>query len=190
MRFFYTFFFVLAVSFNAFSQMEDHWSGVCENVDFSYTYNASSNPLEYTVLVDITNMGTDTIPSYCDVFSTSTPGVTLSGSPSCYPTLIPNETKVIEFTVTYADASVNCFDLDFKIKGGVDETLYCLETIQLCQNTPLNIEEIDRSNMEFVSTYYDLLGRIERKPLKKGFYVERRTYTDGFESVEKVFVNP
>ncbi len=179
----------------AFGQMEDHWPNVCSNVSFEYAYSETTNPLESTLDIDIVNINnTDTIFNYCDVFNTSTPGVTLTGMSNCYPQLLPNDTKTINIIVNYADTSIDCFTLDFKIKDGDalnpdSENNYCSESIQICKSIPIGIEEINRSNMSYTSVFYDLLGREKRKPLSKGFYIERKTYEDGFESTEKIFIN-
>lgn len=185
-----TFLFILLFPFLSYGQIEDHWAGVCTSLDFEYTLMGTTDPLVYTMTVDIQNIGTDTIFTYCDLYDTPTEGVTLSGSPSCYGELLPNGYKPIEITVTFDNADINCFILDFKVKSGLDDTKYCIESTQFCKNTPLTLEEVNRDDMPYTSVYYDLLGRIKTKPLKKGFYVERRTYVDGFKTVEKIFVNP
>lgn len=188
MKPFLSFFFVFVIQFSGFSQIEDHWSGVCENVTFTYDFQSTPSPLHFNMSVVITNAGTTDFESYCDIFETTIPGVILSGNPSCYPYLVAGDSNVIQFDVEFIDSTVNCFTLDFKIKSGLDDGLYCIESIQFCRNTPLTIEEIDRTDMNYTSIYYDLLGRVKKEPLTKGFFIERRTYEDGYQITEKIYI--
>ncbi len=196
MKSFFTFFLLSLFQISAFAQIEDHWPEICENVTFTYNLNEGvDNPLEDTLTVEILNIGSDTIFNYCDAYTTPSSGVTLVGNENCYPQLIPNATKLITIVVMYADTTINCFDLDFKIKNGDplapnSDNEYCFESTQFCKNTPLSVEEINRENMTYASTYYDLLGRVKRQPLTKGFYIEQRVYEDGYESLDKVYINP
>lgn len=190
MKRFFIFILVSLFQMSAFSQIEDHWAGVCENIEFEYSFNETSDPLVYTLAVDINNIGSDTIFTYCDVFDTSTSGVTLTGNSGCYPELAPGATKTIDITVTLDTVTIDCFTVDFKIKNGVLNTNdYCSESIEFCTITPLGLESINRDNMEYTSIYFDMLGRESREPLSKGFYIERRTYEDGYVSLEKVYIN-
>lgn len=190
MKVFYTFLIAFLFQFHASAQIEDHWPGVCTNLDFEYTLDETNDPLVYKLYVDINNIGNDTIFTYCDVYETPTQGVTLSGNMSCYPVLAPGETKPIEITVTKDSEDIDCFTVDFKVKNGALNAVdYCLETTEFCTITPMSIEEIDRSNMEYTSTFYDMLGRKSKTPLKKGFYIERKLYSDGYQAVEKIYIN-
>jgi len=164
-----------------------NWPGVCENLTFTYDLQATINPLKYEMKVVITNTGTTDLGSYCDIFETSTAGVSLVGSPSCYPKLVAGDSKEILFDVMLSDASIESFELMFKAKDGEDEELYCKETNRFWLGSALSVEEIDRADMPYTSTYFDLMGRKVDAPSERGFFIEKRRYEDGFEMVEKLY---
>lgn len=165
----------------------ENWPGVCENLKFTYDLEATSDPLQYIMTVDITNTGTTDLGSYCDIFETTTAGVTLVGSPSCYPSLLAGDTKEIIFEVNLTDASTESFELMFKAKDGIDDSKYCKETNRFWLGSALSLEEVDRSNMSYTSTYFDIMGRKVETPTETGFFIEKRRYEDGYEMVEKLY---
>jgi len=174
---------------NVFSQIQDHWVDVCENITLDYSFSETTDSLKYNLTVDITNVGTDSIFTYCDDYNTPTDGVTLVGSSGCYPYLAPNEVKTIDIVVILDTITVDCFLLNFKVKNGDNPDEYCLEPKQFCTISPLGIEDINRSDMNYTSVYYDMLGRIQEKPLYKGFYIERKMYEDGHQAVSKIYIS-
>lgn len=178
---------VLFTLLSTFLTFAGNWPGVCDNLTFTYELEATSDPLQYKMKVVITNTGTEALGSYCDIFETTTAGVTLNGSPSCYPSLAAGATKDILFDVDLTNANIENFELYFKTKDGIDDTKYCDETKTFWLGAALSVEEIDRADMPYTSTYFDLTGRQVASPEGKGLLIEKRRYEDGFEMVEKLY---
>lgn len=178
---------VLFTLVSTFLTFAGNWPGVCENLTFTYDLQATPDATKYKMTVVITNTGTTDLGSYCDIFETTTPGVTLNGNPSCYPSLAAGDTKEIEFDVDLMNASTESFELAFKAKDGLDDALYCQEVKRFWLGSALSVEEIDRTDMPYTSTYYDLMGREVETLNQNGFFIERRRYEDGYEMVEKLY---
>ncbi len=180
---------VLFTLLSTFLTFAEGWPGVCETLTFTYSIDGTADPLQYKMKVVITNTGAEDLGSYCDVFESLTAGVTLSGNPSCYPSLEAGATKEIEFDVDLTDASTESFELSFKAKDGLDDQLYCLEVNRFWLGSALSVEEIDRSDMSYTSTYFDLMGRKVEVLNDEGFFIEKRTYEDGYVMVEKLYLS-
>ncbi len=178
---------VLFTLVSSFLTFAGNWPGVCENLTFTYDMQPTTDALKYEMTVVITNTGTTDLGSYCDVFESLTPGVTLNGFPNCYPSLAAGDTKEILFDVNLTDANTESFELSFKAKDGIDEDLYCKEVKRFWLGDALSIEEIDRTDMPYTSTYYDIMGREVKALNQDGFFIERKRYEDGYEVVEKLY---
>ncbi|MGB1295324.1 MAG: hypothetical protein ACPG6V_07565 [Flavobacteriales bacterium] len=183
------------LSFSSFAQLTtttfpaDKWPGICENINLEYTIEATTNANVYNMQVDIKNIGTTDIEVYCDVYESLTANAVVSAGGNCYPKLMPNEVKPINFTVDIsAEPTLESFELLFKVKNGKDDQEYCQDNNRFWLGSALNINEIDRTDMAFEVEYFDLLGRnLEMMPVS-GLFIQKKTYEDGFQTVEKIYL--
>lgn len=171
----------------------DNWPGVCENLEITYSMTSTSDDLRFEMKVFVKNIGTTDIEQYCDisqVYQTSTVNIDDDTyDPSCYPVLAPGETKELNFEVLRDDNTVPMYKLLFKIKDGKDNSgaTYCEEIKELWFNAPMSVNEIDRTEMSYETSYYDLMGREVAQPNTEGFYIIEKLYEDSYKAVEKVY---
>lgn len=166
------------------------WPGVCENLELTYTLETTATANIYKMNVDIKNVGTTDIVVYCDVYASLTPDAVIAPGGNCYPELTPGSVKPISFNVDVtANPSLESFDLMFKVKNGKDDAQYCEGTNRFWLGSKLSVNEIDRSEMSFESTYYDILGRRLEVAPNTGLFLLEKTYEDGYKTVEKIYLN-
>lgn len=182
---------LIALLNSTISLADDTWPEVCENVKFTYSLNSiTGEDLLFDMTVNIKNTGSDDLTLYCTESNADiTTGVILVGFvEECYSLLEPGMTKTLTFKVKRDEISIEKYSLFFKIKNANNSSMYCSEVTDHWFNAPLNIEEVDRTNMKFTSTYYDLLGREVIQPNVKGFYIVEKLYEDGYRINEKVYL--
>lgn len=185
---------ILTLFISCFSFAEDTWPEFCDFIKIEYNLEKkeASDPLKFMMEVNITNITTNDLPSYCDVIElVSSSGVLLFGydGGACYGSLDSGETKKISFEVHRDMASIEKFKLYVKLKNPMNDVNYCSEEQDHWFETPLSIEEIDRSHMSYKTTYYDLMGRKNAEPSAEGFYIVEKIYEDGYKVNEKVYLS-
>ena len=184
------------LSLNSFAQLTtttfpiEKWSGVCENTELTYTLEATANTNVYQMTVNIKNVGSQPLSVYCDDYESLTSDAFIAAGGSCYTIPLPTDSiKAIGFEIDIsANPSLESFELMFKVKNGKNEEEYCQDFNRFWLGSALTINEVDRSSMEFEVEYFDLLGRnLEMMPVS-GLFIQKKTYEDGFQTVEKIYL--
>lgn len=171
---------------------QNSWTGVCEHIELSYNLQLKVGETDiYTMKVGIKNNGEPSIINYCDVYASLTTDAYIAPGGNCYGIpLETDSTKYIKFDVDISsNPSLESFDLMFKVKSGSDDSKYCKEINRFWLGSALGLNEIDRSEMSFDLQYFDILGRRLNKAPLSGFYILHKTYEDGHQSIEKVYID-
>jgi hypothetical protein len=164
------------------------WDGVCEDLNYTHDITPKSGTTgEYTLKVHLKNVGSDDIPSYCDSETSLTNNVNISTDNSCYGALAPNDTKTLEYDVTVTDNSLTEFKMELKLKHATDSDKFCKKVITV-ELKEMNVEELNNNTL-LSTTYFDLMGRVVKEPLPRGFYIVKRTFENGSVQVEKIYLN-
>lgn len=178
---------------SAFVFAEDTWTEECPKIELTEVFtldNDATNTYKLEITIDNTSSdpfgGAVGFCYYATLLTTS--NVVMTGANNeCVNSIPSGENRVLTYYFEVSDDQMPSIAFQLKLKNPLADEEYCLSEYEFGINSSLSLEEADLTDVPFVETYFDLMGRKVDRMVNKGFYIVKRNYENGYESVEKVF---